>query len=64
MKHSEPDPAAGQRHREWLWEFASARGVSRRQFLRLMMGGHLGSHRRLRWHTSTRRIASAGRHTR
>ncbi len=39
MKHSEPEPAAGRRHREWLWEFASARGMSRRQFLRLMMGG-------------------------
>ena len=39
MKNRESDPSSGRRHREWLWEFASARGMSRRQFLRLMIAG-------------------------
>ena len=39
MKATEPGPTADPRDGEWLWGYASARGMSRRQFLRLMVAG-------------------------
>ena len=39
MSHSVSGPSAGRRDSEWLWVFASARGMYRRQFLRLMVAG-------------------------
>ncbi len=39
MRENEPEPAAGRREGGSLWEFASASGMDRRQFLRLLMVG-------------------------
>ena len=41
MTHNNPEPPRGRwdADRESLWEFVSARGMDRRQFLRLMMAG-------------------------
>ena len=39
MKNNEADPATAPLNGESLWEFVSARGMRRRQFLRLMMAG-------------------------
>lgn len=39
MQDGEPKAVAGRRDEESLWEFVSARGMGRRQFLRLMIAG-------------------------
>lgn len=39
MRESEPEPAITRWDQESLWRFVSARGMGRRQFLRLMMAG-------------------------
>ena len=39
MHRSEPELAAAEREGQSLWEFVSARGMNRRQFLQLMMAG-------------------------
>ena len=39
MRESEPGPPVARWDEESLWRFVSARGMDRRQFLRLMMAG-------------------------
>ena len=49
MRENETDPVARRGDGESLWEFASASGMDRRQFLRLLMiGGRDGGYSRLR----------------
>ena len=39
MRATDSEHAAGRSEGEWLWVFASSRGMDRRQFLRLMIAG-------------------------
>lgn len=39
VKQSKPDSSSGSGAGDWLWEFASARGLDRRRFLRLLITG-------------------------